>query len=637
MNTKHFYLDNSYIRVATACPKVHVASVPDNIKEISNIYLDATENNINIILFPEMSITGYTIGDLVHQSSLHSQVMDGLVFLSSLTSSKNTVMIVGCPFIFENTLYNCAAVLSNGYIRGVVPKSNLPTYNEFYEDRWYEPWNYDNTTYLFNRKNIPFGNNILFDVNGTKFGIEICEDLWVSDSPSSNLVKMGAQLIFNPSASPEQVGKSDYRRTLISIQSGKLICGYIYAGCDVSESTAEIVMSGHQIIAVNGVVVKERSIFDDSKIMFYDIDIDHLNFDRMKHHTFFKSGALIVETKVKNFKRNSILTTLDKNPFLPEEITLKRRERLDSIIWIQSHALAMRLNSVRNRKVVLGLSGGLDSTLALFVARESAKVLHMDPSELIEVLIMPSAVSSSNTQSNAKRLADELNIPSQIIPINELVKIYIRELKFDQDKQDITYENIQARIRTTLLFNYANKVDAIVLGTGDLSEIALGWCTYNGDQQSHYNVNSSVPKTVIKELVLHISKMSHYKKVRLTLMEILNTPISPELTSNGDNSVSQSTESIIGPYALHDFFIYYLVRWGDSPEKIIFLASLAFNGIYTKKEIIHWFREFIRRFTYSQFKRENLPNGPKVSSVSLSPRGDWRMPSDLYNSLLWVN
>ncbi len=632
---KHLYSPNeSFIRVATACPEVSLADVPTNIDRIGALYEEANNKGVSLVTFPEMSLTGYTLGDLVQQTALLKQTEDGLDTLTKLTKDQSSAMVVGFPLRVGNSLYNCAAVLADGKIKGIVPKSNLPTYNEFYEDRWYQTWEQQNTTIELCGQSVSFGTNLLFDIAGTKCGIEICEDLWVAQPRSGRLAEQGAQLIVNPSASPEQVGKANYRRDLVRLQSGKLISGYLYAGCDVSESTSEIVMGGHQLIASNGRLDAERLPFGKEQLLIADIDIDHLEFDRRKQHMATVIGSLVIKTEIKRNQKD-LEVRVERNPFLPAECEVDRNERLEAALNIQAHGLAMRMRATGQERLVLGLSGGLDSTLALLVACESARILEKSPVDMIHTLTMPGLASSEQTQNNAKTLASQLNVSNKVIVISELAKAELKALDHDGQTQDVTYENVQARARTNLLFNYANKYKAIVLGTGDLSEIALGWCTYNADQQSHYNVNGSIPKTMVRHIVAYLADKPEYREAKSTLYAILDTPISPELTSNQLTEISQTTEDIIGPYELHDFFLYHLVRWGDVPDKISYLAKKAFSDIYSGDEVQHWFNVFINRFTRNQFKRETIPNGPKVGSVSLSPRGDWRMPPDLYNAALW--
>lgn len=635
-NTEIAYQPNeSYLRLATACPEVSVADVNTNVGNITALFKEAEANRVSLLTFPELSVSGYTLGDLVHQTSLLRQAKEGLMSLSKVTEQSNTAMIVGLPMQVGSRLYNCAAVLAEGEIKGIVPKTYRPNYNEFYEQRWYDTWQRENTTIKLGDKEVPFGTDMLFEIAGVKCGIEICEDLWVMDPPSTKLAAKGALVIANPSASTEQIGKETYRRNLVAMHSARLLGAYAYAGCDPSESTAEIVMGGHQLITSNGQMLAERKPFaPESRLTIADVDIDHLELDRRKQHAANVVGTFVVTTELER-TQGDLLSVTEPNPFLPAESLKDRAERLDAALNIQAHGLAMRLKSGNHERVILGLSGGLDSTLALIVAHRAAKILGKPTHHIVHTLTMPGPASSEGTQSNAQLLAKQLDVNNEVIPIADLVAAELKALRHDGVTQDVVYENVQARARTTLLFNYANQHGGLVLGTGDLSEIALGWCTYNGDQQSHYNVNASIPKTLVKHLVRHASEQPEYADARLTLESILDTVISPELSTAGGDEISQSTEDIIGPYELHDFFLYHLIRWADTPAKIQYLANRAFEGRYDKDQIATTLDIFLTRFARNQFKRETAPNGPKVGSVSLSPRGDWRMPPDLNNLALW--
>lgn len=618
----------SYLRIATACPAVAIANPAENLKHIDELYQVAASNDVSVVVFPELSVTGYTIGDLVQQKGLLVEAKQALVRLAAKTCDRATAMIVGLPLAVNDNLYDAAAFLADGEIKGIVPKSNLPSYNEFYENRWYQTWDDENTMIYLGSAKVPFGTGLVFDVDGVGCAIEICEDLWVPNQPSEALAKGNAKVIFNPSASPEQIGKAAYRRELVKMQSGRLVCAYAYAGCDRTESTAEIVMGGHQLIAANGELLAEKAPFDDDQLLIADIDIDHLSHDRRRQKFKSRRALTIVPTALKR-NQTDLLTAVEKSPFLPKESAAARRERLDVAIAIQAQGLARRLVTTHNKRLVVGISGGLDSTLAVLVAMEAAKLIGQTPAETMIAISMPGPASSGRTQDNAARLAAALGIPCEVIPITAIIEAEFKALKHS-GAQDIAYENVQARARTGILFNYANMGEhpAIVLGTGDLSEIALGWCTYNADQQSHYNVNASVPKTMVKELVRHCAENLGGDALKI-LTDIIDTPISPELTRDDDEKITQSTENIIGPYELHDFFLYYQQRWGDQEEKIAALAKEAFGDAYSEAEIEKWLAEFKRRFKTSQFKRDNMPNGPKIGAVSLSPRGDWRMPSDI--------
>ncbi len=620
----------SYLRVATGCPEVAVADVATNTKRITQFYAEATTQDVALITFPELSLTGYTVGDLVNQNQLLEQAKTGALELAEKTKAFDTAMVVGLPLQVGNSLYNCAALLADGEIKGIVPKQNLPTYNEFYEDRWFQAWDKPTIDIEIGGQTVPFGNDLLFEVGGVKTGVEICEDVWVANPPSNQLSEMGAVIIVNPSASPEQVGKDDYRRQLIANQSGRLIGGYVYAGCHPSESTIDIVMSGHQMIAENGKITAEREPFGEAPLTITDIDIEHLMHDRRKQGFIQKLGATVVKTAVQRTQKD-LRATIDKHPFLPDEAPELRRKRLDKVLNIQAQGLAMRMRNSHQQRVVLGLSGGLDSTLALYVAYKAADILGKDPADMIRTITMPGPASSENTQTNAQKLAEALGVSNEVKPIAPLVTAELEVLGHDGVTQDVTYENVQARARTSILFNYANKEGGMVLGTGDLSEIALGWCTYNADQMSHYNVNASIPKTMVRMLVEEAAQQ--YPAALEITEDILGTPISPELVKN-DDQISQVTEDIIGPYELHDFFLPHLVRWGDRPAKIGYLARKAFADTYQEEEVNKWLAVHLNRFAKNQFKRSAMPDGPKTG-MALSPRGDWRMPSDMPTNAIW--
>lgn len=623
----------SYLRIATACPEVSVADVPTNVRNISELYKQAATEDVSLVTFPELSVTGYTLGDLVNQTALHEQAKAGVAYLAELTKSEQTAMVVGLPLQVRNRPYNCAAILAGGKIQGIVPKVNRPSYSEFYEPRWYDTWDGPNTTVPIGDDEVPFGNDLLFEIGGVETGIEICEDAWVLNAPSNRLAEQGALLITNPSASPEQIGKAPYRRSMVGIHSAKMMGAYSYASCGPTESTSEVVMGGHQFIYSNGQQLAERKPFGKESLLIADIDIDRLKFDRRRQHFAQQAGALVIKTGIER-QQSDLRAQVERAPFLPPENASDRAERLDAILDIQAHGLANYMRTIGSQRLALGLSGGLDSTLALLVAHRAAGILGRDPYDMIHTLTMPGPASSDGTQSNAQILAKALGVRNVVKPIETVVNAELEMLDHTDNTEDVTYQNVQARARTSLLFNYGNKHHAIVLGTGDLSEIALGWSTYNGDQQSHYNVNASIPKTLVKHLVRHIAGQPEYADAKPTLDAILNTVISPELTkAEGDKL--QSTEDLIGPYELHDFFLYNRIRWGDKTAKIAYLAGLAFAGMYDRETIDRTLETFNTRFIISQVKRTNMPSGPKVGSVSLSPRGDWRMPPDIANAAIW--
>jgi len=615
-----------FLRVATATPEVSIGDVATNLLHIKSLYTEAVEAQAALVVFPELSLTGYTVQDLVAQPKLLAQARTALMELAKETTGKNTAAIVGLPFIVGNAIYNTAAVVSEGKIDGIVPKQNLPTYNEFYEKRWYQTWDdRPNTTVTIDGQSVPFGREQLFGIGDQLMGIEICEDLWVPEQPSTHLVANGATIIVNPSASPEAVAKASYRRNLISMTAARNVAGYIYVSADQTESTAEIVMSGHALISESGTTLAERAPFTKPQpLMTADIDTAHIAHDRFKNTNFPNSGDISPTLTGITPRQDTLERIIDPEPFLPKGSELEIKERLDTILNIQATGLAMRLRKAHINKVVLGLSGGLDSTLALLVATRTAMILDAAPADLIHTLTMPGVASTERTQNNAIDLAASLGILNNEIPIAALAAEQLKAIEH-HGKEDTTYENTQARIRQALVFNKANQIGGLALGTGDLSEIALGWCTYNGDHMSHYNVNATIPKTLVRTLVRHASETLPPYAASL-IEDILDTPVSPELTGNGTD-ISQSTEDIVGPYELHDFFLYHFLRWMEPREKIGFLAVKAFEGRRTPDEINKWLDVFLTRFYQNQHKRQAMPDGAKVG-LSLSPKGDWRMPPE---------
>lgn len=629
--TKSYSPKSSYIRVAAATPLVAIGNIKANCENILALYKQADQNNVALVTFPELCVSGYTIGDLMHSTKIINDARSALLRFAKATSASNTAMIVGMPFLVDNALYNCAALLADGKVCGIVPKANLPNYREFYEKRWFQTWNNKTINVEVDGRQVPFGNDLVFDLAGAMVGIEICEDVWVTNQPSTNLVNKGAQVICNPSASPEMVTKATYRKQLISQTSARQISGYIYAGADPSESTMDIVMGGHALIYQMGRLLAERLPFslDKNRLTFADIDIELIQNERIHDNNFATDpDRTLVQTDIKRTQKD-LTQTFDPTPFIPKGTVEDVASRLNEILTIQAFGLKKRMESSRAERVVLGLSGGLDSTLSLLVALKVAEIRQLKPRDMILTLTMPGDASSSRTQGNAEKLASAVGVKNIMIPIASLATAQLKALERDLSLQDPTYENTQARIRTALLFNKANATNGIVLGTGDLSEVALGWCTFNGDHMSAYNVNASVPKTLVKHLVRHAADSLVSAKAKAVLLDILDTPISPELTFKKGSDLMQKTEDLVGPYELHDFFLYHFVRWMEQPEKILYLAVRAFDGKYTTATIEHWLQVFISRFLGNQWKRSVMPDGPKVGSVSLSPRGDWRMPSDV--------
>lgn len=634
------------VRICAVSPEVKPADVNYNMENIKNIIKDTADKSLDLIVFPELSITGYTCADLFYQTVLLKSAKDALISLATYTLPIESAVVVGLPLIFKSKLYNCAAVLYKGNILGIVPKTHLPNYNEFYEKRWFssaDDLNGENCLEIEDKK-IPFGTNILFDICGIKYGIEICEDLWVPIPPSSMQTMAGAEIIVNLSASNEQAGKNNYLINLIKHQSAKCRCGYAYASAGKGESSTDLVYAGNCIIAENGVVLSSSPRFEmGSKISIADIDVQAIRADRLKFATFFdKSSITRFETITaecvcecdKDCVESSIYRRISPTPFTDGSKD-SFKQRCEEISNIQVWGLAQRLCSIGCKHAVVGISGGLDSTLALLVTVAAFDKLNLDRRGIIAVT-MPGFGTTSRTHSNAQELMSLLDVTILEIPISDAVVQHFKDINHSLDIWDATYENSQARERTQILMDLANKYNGIVIGTGDLSELALGWCTYNGDHMSMYGVNASVPKTLVKFLVRGYAENSNNPKISDVLMDIINTPISPELLPASDkDEIMQKTEDLVGPYILHDFFLYYMLRYSFSPQKIYLLAKIAFKDTYDELEIRKWLGIFYRRFFSQQFKRSCMPDGVKVGSVCLSPRGDWRMPSDA-SSRLWL-
>ncbi|SCJ96912.1 Glutamine-dependent NAD(+) synthetase [uncultured Clostridium sp.] len=625
-----------FIKVGAACPKTKVADISYNIENMHTCIEDAKNQNIKFLVFPELSVTSYTCGDLFLNSSLLRASLEGLESIVKNSINKDMLIAVGAPLLYNNALYNCAYLIFEGTILGIVPKSYIPNYSEFYEKRWFtQGVNItDQKVNLSFQKDIPFGTNLIFNAGDYKFGIEICEDLWVTIPPSSYLSLAGANIIGNLSASNELVSKKDYRKSLISNQSARCISSYIYSSAGVHESTTDLLFSGHLIIAENGSTLEENSRFQrDNEVISSYIDIFKLNSERLKNLSFRDSSCFIpqsfkyIDFNFKDTKINKFTRYIDKHPFVPSNIH-ERDERCKEIFNIQSSALAKRLEHVGLKKAVIGISGGLDSTLALLVIAKTFKLLGIDNKNIITIT-MPGFGTTDRTYNNALTLCKELNCDLREINIVEASLQHFKDIGHDKDIHDVTYENVQARERTQILMDLANKEGGLLIGTGDLSELALGWCTYNGDHMSMYSVNPSIPKTLVRYLVKYVAENESNKDVSDTLLDILDTPVSPELLpKDSEGNIAQKTEDIVGPYELHDFFLYHFIKHGSSKERILFLAEIAFKNDYSKEEIQKWLDKFIYRFFTQQFKRSALPDGPKVGTISLSPRGDWRMPSD---------
>ncbi len=635
-------MKHGFIKVAAAAVPISVADIEQNTQSIITKMLKADKEQVNILVLPELAITGYSCGDLFLNDNLIDSVQNALSQICLASKSLYQLTVVGFPFKFCDKLYNCAGVVYKGKIIGIVPKTNIPNYSEFYERRHFTSASVIGTE-IFNvhlgGEIVPFGNNLIFssaEIPEFKFGIEICEDLFSPASPSEALCRAGASIICNPSASGETVGSDDYRRLFITSASAKLICGYIFANADASESTQDSVFASHNIIAENGLILAESEPFSDADFLISEIDVKRISHERSRITSF---SALPVMTSVSFSQEihDTVLTRyFDKNPFVPLQNS-KIRERAEAILKIQSYGLKKRIEHAHAKTAVIGISGGLDSTLALLVTVKAFELLGRDRKE-IKAITMPCFGTTKRTKSNAVKLCEQLGVSIQEINITDSIKQHFADICHDEKTLDVTYENAQARERTQVLMDISNQTNGIVVGTGDLSELALGWATYNGDHMSMYAVNSSVPKTLVRYIVKYEADncSASNKELADILYDILDTPVSPELLPADINGeISQKTEDIVGPYELHDFFLYHIIRFGSSPAKIFRLAVYVFQGIYDKTAILYWLKIFVRRFFTQQFKRSCMPDGPKVGTVSLSPRGDLRMPSDAsYNLFL---
>ncbi len=629
-----------FIKVAAAVPAVRVADVSYNVQEIEKLISMADSQNVELLCFPELSLTGYTCQDLFKEKLLLDKAEEGLLRLLDFTRQLDIVCVVGLPVQAGGLLLNCAAVIQSGVLLGVVSKTYLPNYNEFYEKRWFASSQDINDTdiYLAGTPVRLSAEPKLFQMGDVKFGVEICEDVWAPIPPSNHLTMAGADIIVNLSASDELIGKHNYLRSLIAQQSARTMSGYVYASSGFGESTQDVVYGGNAMIFENGRLLVEGERFSfQPQLQTAQIDVERLRTERHTNSTFINAQrdahAAIIAAKTP-ISRDFVLTrAINPHPFIPADSEMT--DTCEEILNIQTAALAKRLIHTHCQHAVVGISGGLDSTLALLVCVRTFDKLGLDRKGIVGVT-MPGFGTSDRTHDNAASLMQSLNISQMEISIVAAVTQHFQDIGHDANIHDATYENSQARERTQILMDLANKFNAIVVGTGDLSELALGWATYNGDHMSMYGVNGGVPKTLIQYLVRYIAQLSDFAVVSETLTDIVDTPISPELTpADEDGNIKQKTEDLVGPYELHDFFLYYMLRFGFRPAKIYLLAQRAFEGTYDDETIKKWLTTFCRRFFSQQFKRSCLPDGPKVGSISLSPRGDWRMPSDAC-STLWL-
>ena len=629
------------IKVAAAIPGVRVADVTYNVQQIESLIAQAEGRGAEIIVFPELSLTGYSCQDLFRQQLLLDKAEEGLLVLLDFTRKLDIIAVVGLPVRIGSLLYNCAAVVQHGSLLGLVAKTYLPNYNEFYEKRWFA-----SSTDMIAQDIYLAGSpvhvspdpQVFRTCDGACFGIEICEDVWAPLPPSNNLALAGADIILNLSATDELAGKHDYLLSLISQQSARMLCGYVYSSCGYGESTQDVVYGGNALICENGRLLAQGERFSlDAQLCMQQIDIDRLRSDRQNNTTFrtAQDGAqgVIVDCKPVSPREFELIREVNPHPFIPCDD--KMEQSCEEILNIQTMGLVKRLQHTHSDKAVIGISGGLDSTLALMVVVRAFDKLGLSRKGIIGIT-MPGFGTTDRTHQNAVELMTSLQITQREISIAKAVTQHFQDIGHNMQQHDVTYENAQARERTQILMDVANQVGGMVIGTGDLSELALGWCTYNGDHMSMYGVNGGVPKTLVQYLIRYLAQLPAFAMQRSTLLDVVDTPISPELTpADNEGNIQQKTEDLVGPYELHDFFLYYMMRFGFSPKKIFVLARHAFKNRYDDDVITKWLQTFCRRFFNQQFKRSCLPDGPKVGSVSLSPRGDWRMPSDASNAL-WL-
>ena len=623
-------MKNGFVKVAAATPDIRVADVEFNTQNIINAMEEAQKNGAKILVFPELCVTGYTCSDLFDHSVLLKASRKALLEIAENTNDKDMLVFVGAPLEVNGKLYNVAAAMNQGEIIGFTTKTFLPNYGEFYEMRQFTPGPQTVREITFEGKKIPFGPQILFQAEGMEelvVAAEICEDVWSPIPPSIQAALEGATVIVNCSASDETIGKDTYRRALISGQSARLISGYIYANAGEGESTTDLVFGGHNIIAENGTVLKESSRYVN-EIIYSELDLQRITGERRKNTTF---QPLDEETLVRvpftvEETKTFLTRTFPKKPFVPSD-EQTRAQRCEEILTIQAMGLKKRLAHTNARTAVVGISGGLDSTLALLVTARAFDMLGRDKKDIIAVT-MPCFGTTDRTYQNACEMSKKVGATLIEVPIADAVNVHFRDIGHDPEDHSVTYENCQARERTQVLMDIANKTWGMVIGTGDLSELALGWATYNGDHMSMYGVNASVPKTLVRHLVKYAADDTKDEALKNVLYDVLDTPVSPELLPPKDGDIAQKTEDLVGPYELHDFFLYFMLRFGYEPSKIFRIACMTSDGEYDKETIFKWLETFCRRFFSQQFKRSCLPDGPKVGTVALSPRGDWRMPSD---------
>ncbi len=628
-------MKHGFLRAAAATPVIRVADCGYNADRIIELITTAQKLEIKLIVFPELCITGYTCGDLFFQDTLLKEASRQVKRVVRFTLGKDIIVILGFPFFLKGKLYNTAAVIQDGKVLGLVPKASIPNYTEFYEARHFTKGNREPVLVDFSGDKVYFGSRLLFQCENMPdfiLGVEICEDLWIPRSPSIDHCIAGASVVANLSASDEVTGKAAYRRQLVESQSAKLVCGYIYADAGEGESTTDLVFAGHNMIAENGILLAESKVFDN-ELIYSELDLGKLRSERRRMLTYFGENTYDYTFVPFAFREHNnelpetpITRYIDPAPFVPSD-KKDRDKRCENIIKIQAMGLKTRLAHVKAQCAVVGISGGLDSTLALLITGRAFEMLGWDKKDILAIT-MPCFGTTDRTYRNALTLAQCLDVTVKEIPIKKAVEQHFKDIGHDGSLHDLTYENSQARERTQVLMDIAGKYNGFVIGTGDMSELALGWTTYNGDHMSMYGVNASIPKTLVRYLVAYFMDTTTSETLKMVLADILDTPVSPELLPPKDGKISQKTEDIVGPYELHDFFLYYILRFGFEPSKVYRLARLAFAGTYPDEEILKWLKVFYRRFFAQQFKRSCLPDGPKVGSVSVSPRGDLRMPSD---------
>jgi len=630
-------MQDGFIKVAAGTPEIRVADCEYNRNSILNTIKDAEKQGVKILALPEMCITGYTCSDLFLQRTLTKGAEDTLAHILASTSEVDMLFTVGLPVFFGGKLYNCASVCCKGELLALVPKMYLPNYGEFYEKRWFAEGSNDGHAMTFAGRETHFGSDVIFQCQsmpGLCVGVEICEDLWAAVPPSSSLALAGATVILNLSASDEIASKDSYRRALVTGQSGRLICGYIYADAGEGESTTDMVFAGHDLIAENGVLLKESRF--ETGLVISELDIDYLCYERMRISTFRPiHGNRFVNIGFSLVQQTTTLTrSISSTPFVPHDTT-ERKLRCEEIFRLAALGLKKRIEHTCAKSLVIGISGGLDSTLAMLIAARAVDMLNL-PRESIIAVSMPCFGTTQRTKGNSEVLADELHSTRKTINITAAVRQHFADIGHDESVLNVVYENSQARERTQVLMDIANGSSGLVVGTGDMSELALGWATYNGDHMSMYGVNSGIPKTLVRYLVDYCADIAETSELAAVLRDILVTPVSPELLPAENGNISQKTEELVGPYELHDFFLYHMIRRGCEPKKVLLLADYAFEGAYDHETVLKWLRIFIRRFFSQQFKRNCLPDGPKVGTLSLSPRGDLKMPSDAVCDL-WLN